>query len=297
MQSLVNKEGSASPRQSPTLPRGLKGGKPPLRQNFTRKRKSLLSEYLSCFLTTSKSGTQKQRGTRKQSRLTEPRVSYASGIRIPHSSPSAISNSRSDKVNPRIEQVFTFGSLSVEAILRVFSTESVIGPRGRVKVHVSGKADRAEGLPRLRDTDTSLLTFREKQLSLAQTSLLPTENPDTRNKRKRDAALTHDKGVYSGLNGRTKHTLQDKLILQARVMLEGSSDTLGIDGTFGETRPSLGRRRGPRASAPKDDVITTPERSLSGTSPDPARAGGSAGYLRGLGRPPSEGASPVRSLG
>jgi hypothetical protein len=28
--------------------------------------------------------------------------------------------------------------------------------------HVSGKADRAEGLLRLLDTDTSLVTFREK---------------------------------------------------------------------------------------------------------------------------------------
>jgi hypothetical protein len=78
-------------------------------------------------------------------------------------------------VIPRTEQVFTFGSSSAEAILRAFSTESVTGPHGRVKVHVSGKADRAEGLPRLRDTDTSLVTFREKQLSLAQTSLLPTK--------------------------------------------------------------------------------------------------------------------------
>jgi hypothetical protein len=30
------------------------------------------------------------------------------------------------------------------------------------RVHVSGKADRAEGLLRLRDMDTSLITFREK---------------------------------------------------------------------------------------------------------------------------------------
>jgi hypothetical protein len=37
------------------------------------------------------------KSTRKQARPTEPRDSYASGIRIPHSSPSAISNSRSDK--------------------------------------------------------------------------------------------------------------------------------------------------------------------------------------------------------
>jgi hypothetical protein len=31
-----------------------------------------------------------------------------------------------------------------------------------VRVQVGGKADRAEGLLRLRDTDTSLITFREK---------------------------------------------------------------------------------------------------------------------------------------
>jgi hypothetical protein len=30
------------------------------------------------------------------------------------------------------------------------------------RVHVSGKADRAEGLLRLWDTDTSLITFRDK---------------------------------------------------------------------------------------------------------------------------------------
>jgi hypothetical protein len=86
-----------------------------------------------------------------------------------------------------------------------------------VKVRVSGKADRAEGLPRLRDTDTSLITFREKQLSPAQTSLLPTKSPDARNKRKGDAALQHSEGVFSGLSGRRRHTLRDNLILQARV--------------------------------------------------------------------------------
>jgi hypothetical protein len=49
--------------------------------------------------------------------------------------------------------------------------------------------------------------------------------------------------------------------------LEGDSSTLGIDDTFGEVRPSLGRRRGPRISALKDDVIATPEQSLPGSSP------------------------------
>ena len=42
-------------------------------------------------------------------------------------------------------------------------------------MHVSGKADRAEGFLRLQDTDTSLITFHEKELSLAQTTLLPTK--------------------------------------------------------------------------------------------------------------------------
>jgi hypothetical protein len=128
-----------------------------------------------------------------------------------------------------------FGSSSAEAILRTFSTESVAGPHGRVKVPVSGKADRAEGFPRLRDTDTSLITFHEKQLPLTQTSLLPTKSPDTRNKRKRDAALQRSEGVCSGLGARRRHTLQDTLTLQARVLtLEGGSNTLGIDDTFGE---------------------------------------------------------------
>jgi hypothetical protein len=191
-------------------------------------------------------------------------------------------------VAPRIEQVFTFGSPSAEAILRAFSTESVTGPYGRVKVRVSGKADRAKGLPRLRDTDTSLIAFREKQLSLAQTSLLPTKSPDTRNKRKRDAALQCSEGVCPGLGGCRRHTLQDTLTLQARVWtLEGGSNTLDIDDTSGEARPSLGRRRGPRFFAPKDDVITTLGQSLPGTPPGirpeqaarPVAPGASADYL------------------
>jgi hypothetical protein len=77
-------------------------------------------------------------------------------------------------VIPRTEQVFTFEISSAEAILRAFSTASVTEPYGRVRVRISGKADRAEGLLRLWDTDASLITFREKQLSLTQTILLPT---------------------------------------------------------------------------------------------------------------------------
>jgi hypothetical protein len=188
-------------------------------------------------------------------------------------------------VIPRTEQVFTFGSSSAEAILRAFSTESVTGPHGRVKVRVSGKADRAEGLPRLRDTDTSLITFREKQLSLAQTSLLPTKSPDTRNKRKRDAALQRSKGVYSGLGGCRRHTLQDTLILQARVFtLEGGCSTLGINDTFSKVRTSLGRRRGPGTSPeirPEQAARpVTPGASANHLPRAPARSEASADQLR-----------------
>jgi hypothetical protein len=74
--------------------------------------------------------------------------------------------------------------------------------------------------------------------------------------------------VGLGLDGRRKHALQDNPILQARILtIEGSSSTLGVDYTFGEVRPSLGRRRGRRISIPKDDISTTPGPSPLGSSP------------------------------
>ena len=55
--------------------------------------------------------------------------------------------------------------------------------------------------------------------------------------------------MFPGLGGRKRHTLQDDLILQARIFtLEGGCSTLGIDDAFSEIRPSLGRRRGPGTS-------------------------------------------------
>jgi hypothetical protein len=73
--------------------------------------------------------------------------------------------------------------------------------------------------------------------------------------------------VCLGLGGRRKHTLQDNPILHARILtVEGSSSTLGVNYTFGEVRPGLGRRRGPRISTLKDDVITTPGPSPLGSS-------------------------------
>jgi hypothetical protein len=71
-----------------------------------------------------------------------------------------------------------------------------------------------------------------------------------------------------GLGGRRKHALQDNPILQARILAaKGSGSTLGIDNTFGEVQPSLGRRRGPRVSALKDNVIAKPGPSPPGSSP------------------------------
>ena len=135
----------------------------------------------------------------------------------------------------RTKQVFTFESSSAEAILRAFSTASVTEPYGRVRVRVSGKADRAEGLLRLRDTDTSLITFREKQLSLAQVIPLPTKESRYSKQRGKETQLYNTTRVCSGLGGRRRHTLQDNLILQARVFtLEGGCGTLGIDDTSSE---------------------------------------------------------------
>jgi hypothetical protein len=171
-------------------------------------------------------------------------------------------------VIPRTEQVFTFGSSSAEAILRAFPTASVTEPHGRVRVRVSGKADRAEGLLRLWDTDTSLITFREKQLSLAQIFSVTNKKVQIIEARGKETQLYNTVRVCLGLGGRRKHTLQDNPILQARILMaEGSGSTLGIDDTFGEVRPSLGRRRGPRISTLKDDIITTPGPSLPGSSP------------------------------
>jgi hypothetical protein len=67
----------------PDPPSGARRGEPPPRQNFPRKK--IFSARMSFVLFD------------YFERPTEPRDSYASGIRIPHSSPSMISNSCSDK--------------------------------------------------------------------------------------------------------------------------------------------------------------------------------------------------------
>ena len=189
--SRQGRVGLASAKPDP--PSGAKRGETPSASNFSSKKDLFLAGFLSCFLTTSESGSWKRPSTRKQPRLTEPRDSYASGIRIPHSSPSAISNLRSDKATPWTEQVFTFRSSPAEAVLQAFSTKSGTGPHGRVKVRVSGKADRAEGFPRPWDTDTSLVPSA-KSNSRSHKHPCYRQSPDARNRRKKDAASRARRG-------------------------------------------------------------------------------------------------------
>jgi hypothetical protein len=63
--------------------------------------------------------------------------------------------------NPLCVKIFLRKSLSARTSFALFDCfDSRILKTTRV--HVSGKADQAEGLLRLRDTDTSLVTFRDK---------------------------------------------------------------------------------------------------------------------------------------
>jgi hypothetical protein len=95
---------------------------------------------------------------------------------------------------------------SAETIFHAFSTISITKSYGRVRAHVSGKADRAEGLLRLQDTDTSLITFREKLLSLGQTILLPTNKSRYSKQGVKETQLYNTTTICLGLGGRKKHT-------------------------------------------------------------------------------------------
>jgi hypothetical protein len=100
-------------------------------------------------------------------------------------------------------------------IFRAFSTASVTEPHGRIRVRVSGKADRAEGLLRLRDTDTSLITFREKQLLLAQTVLLPTKKSRYSKQEERRRDFTIWRGCVSA--SATAENTRYKIIRSCRL--------------------------------------------------------------------------------
>jgi hypothetical protein len=102
-----------------------------------------------------------------------------------------------------------------------------------------------------------------KQFCYRQISL------DTRNKRKRNAALQHDDSVFGPRRPQKTYTCNKTTRSRrlGRRQLKGGSSTLGVNYTFGEVRPSLGRRRGRRISTLKDNISTTPGPSPPGSSP------------------------------
>jgi hypothetical protein len=63
---------------------------------------------------------------------------------------------------PPLRQNFPRKKISTKMAFCAFDFRIDSGILRTTRVHISGKADRAEGLLRLRDTDTSLITFRDK---------------------------------------------------------------------------------------------------------------------------------------
>ena len=93
-------------------------------------------------------------------------------------------------------------------------------------------------------------------------------SPDTRNKRKRNIALQHDDRMFGPRRPqKTYARYKANRSCRLRRRWRGSSSTLGVNPTFGEVRPSLGRQHGRRISASKDDVSTTPGPSPPGSPP------------------------------
>jgi hypothetical protein len=102
----------------------------------------------------------------------------------------------------------------------------------------------------------------DKQFCYQQMSL------DTRNRRKRNAALQHDDSMFGPRRPQKKYAhYKMNQSCRLRRRRKGSGSTLGVNSTFGEVRPSLGRQRGRRISALKDDVGTAPGPSPPGSSP------------------------------
>jgi hypothetical protein len=165
-------------------------------------------------------------------------------------------------------------------------------------VRISGKADRAEGLLRLRDTNTSLITFREKQLPLAQTTLLPTKKSRCSKQEEKRHGFTTRRGCV--LASAVAENTRYKIIRSYRL---GSRRLKGAAAPSASTTPSA---RSDLASD-GDAVQGSPlRRTPSSPSPGHRRQGlprepGPSRQLdrspRGLGQLSSEDISPTQGLG
>jgi hypothetical protein len=99
--------------------------------------------------------------------------------------------------------------------------------------------------------------------------MLPTNKSRySKQEEKKHSFTTRRQYVWASAVAENIRTLQDNPILQARTLtVEGSSSTLGVNYTFDEVRPSLGRQHRRRISTPKDDISTAPGPSPAGSSP------------------------------
>jgi hypothetical protein len=104
--------------------------------------------------------------------------------------------------------------------------------------------------------------------------------------------------VCSGLSGRRRHTLQDNLILQARVLtLEGGSSTLGIDDTMARSDLASDGDAVRRSPLRRTTSSPRPGHRCQGLLREPDPSGRLGRSPLGLGQPSSEGASPTRGFG
>jgi hypothetical protein len=94
----------------------------------------------------------------------------------------------------------------------------------RIRAHVSDKADRAEGLLRLRDMDTSLVTFRKK-ITLTRISDSATdEQVWILEMGGKETQLYNTTTKCSGLGGRERHIhVQNQLLRQNQASPEGGA--------------------------------------------------------------------------
>jgi hypothetical protein len=98
--------------------------------------------------------------------------------------------------------------------------------------------------------------------------MLPT-NKSRYSKRgeKKRSCTTRRQYVWASAAAKNICILQANQSCRLRRRWRGSSSTLGVNSTFGEVRPSLGRQHGRRIPAPKDDVGATPEPLPPGSPP------------------------------
>jgi hypothetical protein len=111
-------------------------------------------------------------------------------------------------------------------------------------VHVSGEADRAEGLLRLRIRIPHLSPSVKSNSRSDKRFCYRRTSPNTRNKRKGNTALQHDNDMFGPRWPRKTYARYRQTLPAGSDINRGSSSTLGVVSTFGGIWPSLGRRRG-----------------------------------------------------